>query len=65
MASGRQVVGTVRPRRGLARAAYLHGVDVVPHDVQDTPGFTQLLQVYRPSEVYNLAGLTSVAASLE
>lgn len=63
LAAGRRVVGTIRPGSPLVRAAYLQGVEVVPHDVCDTAGFDRLVEVYHPDEVYNLAGFTSVAAS--
>ena len=61
---GYTVIGTVRP--GAAdprRAVYLDGVRVVELDQRDREGFARLLEEIRPEEIYNLAGLTSVAAS--
>lgn len=63
LAAGRRVVGTVRPGSSLTRAPYLHGVEIVAHDVRDAAGFAELLRIHRPDEVYNLAGFTSVARS--
>jgi GDPmannose 4,6-dehydratase len=62
---GYRVVGTVRPggAGNDARAVYLDGVEVVELDQLDRDGFTDLLDQVRPTELYNLAGFTSVGAS--
>jgi GDPmannose 4,6-dehydratase len=62
---GGRVVGTVRPgSRSAARvAAYLDGVEIIEHDVRDSELFRSLLTGYRPTEVYNLAAISSVARS--
>ena len=67
LAEGNQVVGTVRPGSPSAArmAPYLTGVTLQEHDLRDAEGFARLLAVYRPDEVYNLAGFSSVGRSWE
>ena len=62
---GTAVVGTVLPGSGAAlqMAPYLEGVEVIEHDIRDTAGLGAILREHRPTEVYNLAGFTSVGAS--
>jgi len=64
-AAGYRVVGTVRPggARSPVVAAYLRGVEVRETDHRDGAAVEALLEQVRPTEVYNLAALTSVAAS--
>lgn len=63
VALGYRVVGTTRPGANDVRRVYLDGVDVVALDQRDRAGFGGLLESFRPHEVYNLAGFTSVGAS--
>lgn len=63
LTAGYTVVGTRRPGTDTRLVPYLDGVTVVDHDVVDTAGFVDLLAQHRPSEVYNLAGFTSVGRS--
>lgn len=60
---GYRVVGTVRPGATDVRRVYLDDVEVVELEQRDRPGFSHLLDTVRPTEVYNLAGFTSVGAS--
>lgn len=61
--SGHRVVGTVMPGSSPETLVYLDGVEVVPHDVRDAPGFADLLHRLEPAVVHNLAALSSVGAS--
>lgn len=61
---GYEVHGTVRHQVG-DNLAYLPGVRLHQHDVRDRAAFARLLTAIRPTEIYNLAGFTSVAASWE
>jgi len=65
--AGYRVVGTVRPggTHAAVVSAYLSGVDVREVDHRDGAAVEALLEQVRPTEVYNLAALTSVAASWE
>lgn len=60
-----RVVGTVPPGAlgNDPLLGYLEGVEVVAHDLRDSEGFHRLLLEHRPTEVYNLASLSSVGAS--
>ena len=62
---GYRVVGTIAPGSDahLAMTPYLIDADLLELDVRDRPGFAEALEDLRPSEVYNLAALTSVGAS--
>ncbi|WP_182481567.1 GDP-mannose 4,6-dehydratase [Nocardioides immobilis] len=64
-AEGVRVVGTHRPGSPAAHAMspYLGGVTLVPLDLRDHRGFTDLVRDLRPDEVYNLAAFSSVGAS--
>lgn len=61
------VVGTVNPSTdaGARVAAYLRDVDVVPVDLADSDSLRALVADHQPDEVYNLAGMSSVARSWE
>lgn len=62
---GVRVIGTAPPvpqPAGFA-AAYLSGVDLRVVDLADQPAMTALLDEERPDEIYNLASISSVAAS--
>lgn len=62
---GLRVIGTAPPvpqPAGFAEA-YLQGVDVRVIDLADQPAMTELLDGERPDEIYNLASISSVAAS--
>ena len=63
LADGTRVVGTVLPGHDTSHTAYLQGVSVVEHDVRDTAGFRELVRAHRPTEVYNLAAVSSVGVS--
>ena len=63
VAEGCRVVGTVRPDWRSPRAVYLGGVDLVELDVCDGAAMDDLVRTIRPDEVYQLAGMTSVADS--
>lgn len=65
LAEGGTVVGTHRPGSpaAAAMAPYLHGVELVAHDVRDQRGFANLVASVRPDEVYNLAAFSSVGQS--
>jgi GDPmannose 4,6-dehydratase len=60
---GHTVVGTYKPGPPSRLLPYLSGVTLVEHDLVDTTGFVKLLDDHRPTEVYNLAGFTSVGRS--
>jgi GDPmannose 4,6-dehydratase len=62
---GIRVVGTVKPGSPDHDrvAAYLDDVEVVPVDLADAEGLRRLVATHAPDEVYNLAGMTSVARS--
>jgi GDPmannose 4,6-dehydratase len=62
---GYRVVGTTRPDSPTAatRAPYLHGVEILELDQRDGAGFERTLEDVQPTEIYNLAGFTSVGAS--
>lgn len=62
---GYRVLGTVRPGSDTraGRAVYLEGVEVIELDLRDHAGFVEVLEQTRPTELYNLAGFTSVGAS--
>lgn len=64
---GQRVVGTVVPgtARGNPMLPYLQEVEVVEHDLRDSSGLLDLLLRHRPTQVYNLASLSSVGASWE
>jgi GDPmannose 4,6-dehydratase len=64
---GLHVVGTVKPgnQDAVRVATYLDGVDVVALDLSDTAGLRGLVASAEPDEVYNLAGMSSVARSWE
>jgi GDPmannose 4,6-dehydratase len=65
MAAGYRVIGTqpeVAPPPGFIEA-YLPGVDLRVVDLADQAGMTLLLAQERPDEIYNLASISSVAAS--
>lgn len=59
-AAGYRVVGT---RRAAASPldVYLDGIEIRQHDLTDPDGFAALIAEVAPTEVYNLAGLSSVA----
>jgi GDPmannose 4,6-dehydratase len=63
VAEGSRVVGTVRPGWTSPLAVYLDGVDVVEMDLRDGAAMDNLVREVRPDEVYQLAGMTSVAGS--
>ncbi|GAA3518841.1 GDP-mannose 4,6-dehydratase [Aeromicrobium panaciterrae] len=63
MATGYRVVGTTQPGVPTTLRPYLDGVELEEHDLRDPDGFVRLLGMYEPTEVYNLAGFTSVGAS--
>ncbi|WP_332644794.1 GDP-mannose 4,6-dehydratase [Aeromicrobium sp.] len=63
VAAGQRVVGTVQPGVPVPLLPYLHGVEVVAHDLVDTEGFAGLVDQHDPATIYNLAGFTSVRAS--
>jgi GDPmannose 4,6-dehydratase len=63
VAEGCHVVGTVRPGWTSPLAVYLDGVDVVETDLRDSAAMDDLVRDVRPDEVYQLAGMTSVAGS--
>lgn len=63
LSEGYTVAGTRRPGIDTRLELYLDGVTVVDHDVVDTAGFVEILDQHRPSEIYNLAGFTSVGRS--
>lgn len=59
-------MGTIQPGReapGRSAIPYLDGVLVCEHDLRDAAGFEHLLEEFRPGEIYNLAGFSSVGAS--
>ena len=62
---GYRVVGTVLPGSSGAgaMAPYLEDIAIHELDVRDRAGFADALEALRPTEVYNLAALTSVGAS--
>lgn len=62
---GLRVIGTAPPvpqPAGFAEA-YMPGVDIRVVDLADQPAMTALLDAERPDEIYNLASISSVAAS--
>ncbi|HWU21294.1 MAG TPA: GDP-mannose 4,6-dehydratase [Nocardioides sp.] len=65
LADGRRVVGTISPHgQGAARAAlYAPGMETVVVDVRDAAALGRLVADVAPAEIYNLAGVTSVARS--
>lgn len=63
MSAGYRVVGTTQPGVPSPLRPYLDGVVIQEHDLRDAEGFDRLLDTYEPTEVYNLAGFTSVGAS--
>jgi GDPmannose 4,6-dehydratase len=63
LALGYDVVGTIRPGDEAERWIYLRDVKTVELDLRDGEGFRALLEESRPTELYNLAGLTSVGTS--
>lgn len=63
MAQGYSVVGTRRPGVSNPLEPYLGGVTVVEHDLVDTMAFGELVRRFRPDEIYNLAGFSSVGRS--
>ena len=63
VAEGCRVVGTVRPGWTSPSDVYLDGVDVIETDMRDGAAMDDLVRGVRPDEVYQLAGLTSVAGS--
>jgi GDPmannose 4,6-dehydratase len=63
VAEGCRVVGTVRPDWSSPLAVYLDGVDLVEMDVRDGAAMDDLVREVRPDEIYQLAGMTSVADS--
>ena len=63
LAGGYRVVGTTQPGVPTTLRTYLDGVELEEHDLRDSAGFDRLLETYAPTEVYNLAGFTSVGAS--
>lgn len=64
---GVRVVGTVRPghESGDRVAAYLADVEIVPVDLADAEGLRRVVARQEPDEVFNLAGMSSVARSWE
>ena len=62
---GYRVAGTTLPGSpsSTGMACYLPGVEIHELDVRDREGFAGVLADLRPTEVYNLAGFTSVGAS--
>jgi GDPmannose 4,6-dehydratase len=64
---GRRVVGTVSPYGdGTTRTAcYAAGMETVVVDIRDTDALGALVRAVAPAEIYNLAGVTSVARSWE
>lgn len=64
VAAGTPVVGTVLPGTDLARLRlYAPGAEVVEHDIRDTRSFADLLAAHRPTAVFHLASVSSVARS--
>ena len=63
VAEGCHVVGTVRPGWTSSMDVYLDGVDVVEADLRDGAAMDDLVRGVRPDEVYQLAGISSVADS--
>lgn len=63
LAEGYRVVGTTQPGVPTTLRPYLDGIELEEHDLRDTAGFDRLLGTYVPTEIYNLAGFTSVGAS--
>ncbi len=63
VAEGCRVVGTVRPGWASPLAVYLDGVDIVEADLRDGAVMDDLVRGVQPDEVYQLAGMTSVAKS--
>jgi GDPmannose 4,6-dehydratase len=63
IAGGYRVVGTTQPGVPTTLRPYLDGVELGEHDLRDSAGFDRLLETYEPTEIYNLAGFTSVGAS--
>jgi GDPmannose 4,6-dehydratase len=64
---GVRVVGTVNPSSPAEDrvAAYLDDVEIVPVDLADAEGLRRVVAAHAPDEVYNLAGMSSVARSWE
>lgn len=62
---GDEVVGTHRPGSVSANLPYLTGVELIEHDLRDLDGFRTLVRDYQPDTVFNLAAMSSVAASWE
>lgn len=64
---GVRVVGTVRPgHKSQDRVtAYLADVEIVPVDLADAEGLRRVVASQEPDEVFNLAGMSSVARSWE
>jgi len=61
---GYKVLGMIRPGGSTARlSTYLPEVETVPLDMRDVEGIAALLKTHQPSEIYNLAALSSVGAS--
>lgn len=62
---GYRVVGMLQPgsEPSIDAAQLLHSVDLPRVDLRDQQGLSRLLQESRPDEVYNLGGISSVAAS--
>jgi GDPmannose 4,6-dehydratase len=60
---GYSVVGTRQPGIPYTLEPYLDGATVVEHDLVETAGFAELVRLHEPTEVYNLAGFSSVGES--
>lgn len=62
-AEGAKVHAVVEDAAGAASLPWLAGAQVHQQDLRDAPGVHTLVAAVRPAEVYNLAGISSVAAS--
>ncbi|GAC1385120.1 MAG: GDP-mannose 4,6-dehydratase [Marmoricola sp.] len=64
-AEGGRVIGTCRPGSAAARAMapYLEGVEIVEVDMRDRAALAGLVHDVQPTEVYNLAAMSSVGMS--
>ena len=65
LGQGYRVVGMVQPGRALRPdiAPYLEGVELVTGTMRDTASLREVVAGCEPDEVYNLAGVSSVARS--
>jgi GDPmannose 4,6-dehydratase len=62
LAKGYRVLGTVRPdsRQNLSRIAHIKSdIEILDLDLLDRPAMQEIIDKYRPSQVYNLAARAS------